>query len=83
MPSLRQLLNLVRHLVKQAATRAEKSRLLSDIHRSSEIIKLLVSSLIACHNRSVTCAQRQGVGLYPYLMIDDNYNHKEVNQQCL
>lgn len=77
-PALRQVLNLVKHMVKQATTRADKSKVLTDIHKSSEITKLLVYSLVQCHQTAVQRAQSLSVPLSPELLIDEKYTHQEV-----
>lgn len=78
MPALKQLLSLVKHIVKTATNRADKSKILSDIHKTADITKLLMGSLISCHQSAVTASINMGIALYPHLAIDGKYTHLEV-----
>lgn len=77
MPSLKQLLNLIRNVVKQT-NRADRARILSDIHKICDITKLLTSSLISCHQLNVKAATATGMELHPAFSADSKYTHEEV-----
>ena len=78
MPALRQLLNIVKHMVKVATNRLDRAKVLSDIHRICDINKLIISSLVTCHQLSVTVAAHVNIPLHPDLLIDKCYSHQEV-----
>ena len=79
MPALKQLHSLVNHIVKSATSRADKTKILKEIHTTAEITKLLMSSLITCHQAAVTSSIDMGVALCPPLSIDGKYTHQEVS----
>lgn len=79
MPALKQLLSLVKHIVKSATNRADKAKILTEIHKTADITKLLMSSLISCHQTAVTSSLEMGVALCAPLSIDGKYTHQQVS----
>jgi len=73
MPALKQLLNLIKHIVKQAMSKAEKAKIIKEMQSAAELTKLLVGSIVSCHQKAVELGE---VG--PALLIDGRYTHKEV-----
>lgn len=78
MPALKQLLHLIKHIIKQTTNRADRSKVISDIHKSCDIYKLFMSSLISCHQAAVKKSIEMGAALHPSLIVDSQYTHQEV-----
>lgn len=78
MPALKQLLSIVKHVVKVATNRVDRSKVVADLHKSCDIIKLIMSSLVSSHQLAVKAAGDMGTELHPALRIDNRYSHQEV-----
>ncbi|XP_014661859.1 PREDICTED: ubiquitin carboxyl-terminal hydrolase 24-like [Priapulus caudatus] len=73
LPALRQLNSIARSIAKQTYNKQEKS-MISDLNKSHEIIKMVISSLSRFHKMAV---QVPGECLSPEKMVDGRYMHKQ------
>ncbi|XP_067939467.1 ubiquitin carboxyl-terminal hydrolase 24-like [Watersipora subatra] len=86
MPALKQLLCIVKHVVKIATNRVDRSKVLTDIHRNCDINKLIISSLVSSHQLAVKTAGELSVALHSSMLVDTRYTHQEyieLHLECL
>jgi len=76
-PALHQLKEISRTIVKQRVSKADRT-FLHDLNRSHDLIKLVVASLVRCHQAAVESSKEQGVELSGNVLVDERYKHSEV-----
>lgn len=72
--ALRLLLDIIRNMAKNSFNKGDKV-FLQELNRNSDLVKLLVTSLVKCHQRAVAAAC--GEPLLPSLLVDGRYTHQE------
>ncbi|GCB74652.1 hypothetical protein scyTo_0003743, partial [Scyliorhinus torazame] len=73
-PALRQLHEITRSFIKQSCQKQDKS-IVQDLKKNFEIVKLVTSSLVACHRLAVSAAGAGG--LMGMTIVDGRYTHQD------
>ncbi|XP_078417060.1 ubiquitin carboxyl-terminal hydrolase 24 isoform X2 [Cetorhinus maximus] len=73
-PALRQLHEITRSFIKQSCQKQDKS-IVQDLKKNFEIVKLVTSSLVACHRLAVSAAGAGG--LTGLTIVDGRYTHQD------
>ena len=76
-PALRQLQDISKTIARQKLTKSDRT-FLHDLNRSHDLIKLVVASLVRCHQAAVESSKEQGVELNGNVLVDERYKHSEV-----